>query len=327
MVVVTGGAGFIGSVFIWKLNKEGEDRILVVDSFSDTNSHSKWRNLVGLEFYDVIDKNDFFDVVQSMKVDVIFHFGAKTSTTEKNFGLVLKENYEFSKKLFLFALSRNIRFVYASSAATYGAGEKGFDDDEEKLPELTPLNPYAFSKHLFDLWLWKNNYLNYALGLKFFNVFGPNEYHKGEMRSFISKAYEQIVNYGKVRLFKSFVPEIPDGEQKRDFIYVFDVVDIVFYLFEKGKTGVFNVGTGKAHSFNFVVESTFSSLGLKPKIEYFDMPEDIKKQYQNFTQANIKKLEESGYDVSKIQNIKEKIQDYVKKYLVPGMKTVGEVLR
>jgi ADP-L-glycero-D-manno-heptose 6-epimerase len=147
------------------------------------------------------------------------------------------------------------------------------------------------------------------------------------MRSFISKAYEQIVNYGKVRLFKSFVPEIPDGEQKRDFIYVFDVVDIVFYLFEKGKTGIFNVGTGKAHSFNFVVESTFASLGLEPKIEYFDMPEDIKKQYQNFTQANIKKLEESGYDVSKIQNIREKIQDYVKRYLVPGMKTVGEVLR
>jgi len=317
MVVVTGGAGFIGSVFIWKLNKEGEDRILVVDSFSDTNSHSKWRNLVGLEFYDVIDKNDFFDVVQSMKVDVIFHFGAKTSTTEKNFGLVLKENYEFSKKLFLFALSRNIRFVYASSAATYGAGEKGFDDDEEKLPELTPLNPYAFSKHLFDLWLWKNNYLNYALGLKFFNVFGPNEYHKGDMRSFISKAYEQIVNYGKVKLFKSFVPEIPDGEQKRDFIYVFDVVDIVFYLFEKGKTGIFNVGTGKAHSFNFVVESTFSALGLEPKIEYFDMPEDIKKQYQNFTQANIKKLKNQDTMYQKFRTSKKKFKIMLKDILSP----------
>ncbi len=325
MVVVTGGAGFIGSVLVWKLNQEGEDKILIVDSFKNSASQSKWKNLIGLKFYDLIDKEDVFDYLRSAKgVEVIFHFGAKTSTTEKDFGLVLKENYEFSKKLFEIAFSKKIRFVYASSAATYGSGENGFDDDEQKLEKLKPLNPYAMSKHLFDLWLKKNGFLKYALGLKFFNVFGPNEYHKGDMRSFAIKAYEQIITHGKVRLFKSYIPEIPDGEQKRDFIYVLDAVDITLFLYKKSQTGIFNVGTGKAHSFNELVKFTFEAIGKEAKIEYFDMPEEIKNQYQYFTEAKVQKLIKAGYDIKKTQNLQEKISDYINRFLKKGFKSIGE---
>lgn len=325
MVVVTGGAGFIGSVLIWKLNREGIDNIVVVDSFSGSSTQEKWKNLVGLNFSDVIDKSDFFERARDLRPYAVFHFGAKTSTTEENFGLLLKENYEFSKKIFAWAIERKARFIYASSAATYGDGSHGFSDDERKLRTLRPLNAYAFSKHLFDLWLLKTRNIKSALGLKFFNVFGPNEYHKGDMRSFVVKAFEQIKEKGEVRLFKSYIPEIPHGEQKRDFIYVKDAVDITFFLFEKGATGIFNVGTGKAHSFNELVEAVFSAMGITPKIKYFDMPENIKNQYQYFTEADISKLERLGYDMSKLSDFTEKIGDYVRNYLSVGMKRVGEV--
>jgi len=324
MVVVTGGAGFIGSVFVWKLNIKGIDKILIVDSFRDSATQEKWRNLIGLKFYDIIDKSDFFDIARDIKPEAVFHFGAKTSTTERNFHLLLKENYEFSKKIFLWSVERGARFVYASSAATYGDGRFGFSDDEENIYKLRPLNAYAFSKHLFDLWLLKNRYIKNALGLKFFNVFGPNEYHKGDMRSFVVKAFEQIKSTGKVRLFKSYHPEIQDGEQKRDFIYVKDAVDVVFFLFEKGKTGIYNVGTGKAHSFNELVKAVFSALSMPPKIEYFDMPEDLKNQYQYFTQADISKLEKAGYDLGKLTNFEDKVREYVREYLSQGMKVIGE---
>lgn len=324
MVVVTGGAGFIGSALVHSLNQKGIDKILIFDSFYNSKSQVKWKNLNGLKFYDVFDKSQTFDVLSEMKIDVIFHLGAKTSTTEEDFGVVLKENYEFSKNLFLLSLEKKSKFVYASSAATYGSGENGFKDDEKELEKLKPLNPYAMSKHLFDLWLYRNGYLKYALGIKYFNVFGPGEYHKGEMRSFVSKAYDQITQNGYVRLFKSFVPEIPDGEQKRDFIYVKDAVDITIYLFEKGYSGIFNCGTGKANSFNELVKAVFSALHKEPKIQYFDTPENIKKQYQNFTEADISKLASAGYDVKKLWNFEEKIKEYVSKYLIYG-KTIGEV--
>ncbi len=328
MVIVTGGAGFIGSVLIWKLNQKGEDKIIIVDSFKNSNSSSqKWKNLSGLRFYDIIDKEDFFDTISKMryKISAIFHFGAKTSTTESDFGILLKDNYEFSKKIFYLAVEKKARFIYASSAATYGDGSAGFDDNEEKLEKLKPLNPYGFSKHIFDLWMKKNNHLTISLGLKFFNVFGPNEYHKGDMRSFVVKAYEQIKSQGFVKLFKSYHPEIPDGEQKRDFIYVIDAIDITIYLFERGVTGIFNIGTGKAHSFNELVNAVFSALDLHPKIEFIDMPEQIKNQYQYFTQANISKLEKLGYNTQKLQLFKEKIKDYVINFLEKDKKTIGSV--
>ncbi|MCS7213311.1 MAG: ADP-glyceromanno-heptose 6-epimerase [Candidatus Calescibacterium sp.] len=324
MVVVTGGAGFIGSALIHRLNQNGIDKILIFDSFYSSKSQVKWKNLSGLKFHDVFDKSQTFDVLSETKIDVIFHLGAKTSTTEEDFGVVLRENYEFSKKLFLLSLEKKSKFVYASSAATYGSGENGFRDNEKELEKLKPLNSYAMSKHLFDLWLYRNGYLKYALGIKYFNVFGPGEYHKGEMRSFVSKAYDQITQNGYVRLFKSFVPEIPDGEQKRDFIYVKDAVDITFYLFEKGYSGIFNCGTGKAHSFNELVKAVFSALHKEPKIEYFDTPENIKKQYQNFTEADISKLVSTGYDVKKLWDFEGKVKEYVSRYLIYG-KTIGEV--
>lgn len=323
MVVVTGGAGFIGSALVKKLNREGIDKIVICDSFINSKSQSKWRNLRGLKFIDVIDKSKIFDFLSKTKVEAVFHFGAKTSTTEEDFGYVLEENYEFSKRLFMISMEKGARFVYASSAATYGNGEFGFKDSEELLPKLRPLNPYSMSKHLFDLWLYRNRCLRYALGIKFFNVFGPGEYHKGEMKSFVLKAYEQIKERGVVFLFKSFVPEIPDGEQKRDFIYVKDAVDITFYLFERGYTGIFNGGTGKARSFNQLVRAVFASLNLEPKIHYFEMPENIKRQYQNFTEADVSKLTATGYDLSKLWNFEDKVREYVVKYLEEG-KTIGE---
>ncbi len=325
MVVVTGGAGFIGSVLVKRLNMEGIDNILIVDSFLNSKTQSKWRNLVGLRFLDVVDKSIFFDSFKRQKFEVIFHLGAKTSTTESDFGLLLRENYEFSKKICLLALEKKAYFVYASSAATYGAGDNGFDDDEKKLPYLKPLNPYAMSKHLFDLWLLKTGYIKNALGLKYFNVFGPNEYHKGDMRSFVVKAFEQIKKDGKVRLFKSYLPDIPDGEQKRDFIYVKDAVDITFFLFNKGATGIYNVGTGFAHSFNELVSAVFSALGREKNVEYFDMPDNIKDQYQYYTSANVNKLQNMGYDTSHLVELEAKIREYVCEYLEPGFRTVGEV--
>ncbi len=324
MVVVTGGAGFIGSNLVYKLNNEGIDNILIFDSFVGSNTQTKWKNLLGLKFKDVIDKSRIFDVLSGFeKIDFIFHFGAKTSTTEDNFGIILLENYEFSKRLFLLSMEKKAKFVYASSAATYGSGEFGFKDNEEILEKLRPLNPYAMSKHLFDLWLYRNGYLKHALGLKFFNVFGPGEYHKGEMRSFVLKAYDQIKEKGFVKLFKSFVPEIPDGEQKRDFIYVKDAVDITFYLSQKGLTGIFNVGTGEARSFNELVKAVFSSLNLEVKIQYFDPPDNIKKQYQNFTQAEISKLQSTGYKIENLRDFNGKIKDYVCNYIISGKTIAG----
>ncbi len=312
-VVVTGGAGFIGSVFLGELNKAGIDDIIVVDNLGMSE---KWKNLRKKSFSDYIDKKDFIDKLRNGdsyfgNLYAIVHLGACSSTTETDASYLMGNNYGYTKELALYAVKNNVRFIYASSAATYGDGSLGYSDSDEKTPVLLPLNMYGFSKHLFDLWVLRNSFQNGFCGLKFFNVFGPNEYHKGSMRSMVHKGYEQIIRDGKIRLFKSYRPEYKDGEQKRDFIYVKDAVSIIKYFFDNpGKNGIVNVGTGTAASWNRLASAIFSALGLHPNIEYIDMPEELRGKYQYYTKADIGKLRELGYK-NDFYLLEDAVADYV----------------
>lgn len=295
-VIVTGGAGFIGSCLLWKLNQKGICDILVVGHLGDSE---KWRNLAGKDFRDYIEKDDFLRLVCEGKVDkdvdVIVHLGACTSTTFTDATYFIRNNYEYSKVLAKFALRHKIPFLYASSAATYGLGDNGFSDEDEVTLRLNPLNIYGYSKQLFDLWLLKNGLINKVTGFKFFNVFGPNEYHKGEMMSVIAKSFDKVLKERKMRLFKSCREDYADGEQKRDFIYVKDAVDIVYYFIEHPeKTGILNVGTGSAHTWNELAQGIFAALDIPADIEYFDMPPSIREKYQYYTQADLGKLRRAG---------------------------------
>lgn len=319
MIIITGGAGFIGSALIWKLNRDGETDILVVDKFDKLG---QWKNLRGLRFSDVILAGDFFaDIGGYLKdnnIECIVHLGACSDTTEHNFSYLIQENFETTKSLALFCLEEGIKFVYASSAATYGKGEFGFDDkDKELLFRLRPLNPYAYSKHLFDLWALKNNILDDIVGIKYFNVFGPNEYHKAHMRSMVLKAYEQVKAQGKVRLFKSYHPDYEDGRQKRDFIYVKDAIAMTVFLMQsKDAKGIYNVGTGVANTWIDLILPIFKALKVKPDIEYIDMPDEIKGQYQYETQADMEKLFALGYkkDLYRLEDaVSEYVVDYIEK--------------
>ena len=317
MIIVTGGSGFIGSALVWRLNQLGRDDIIVVDHFGEND---KYKNIIPLRFQDVFGKEDFGNMVandflKKFKIETIYHLGACSATTELDMEYLLQNNYEYSKFLCQNAVENNIRFVYASSAATYGDGSKGYSDDETKLESLRPLNPYGYSKHLFDLWVKHNKLLDKVAGLKYFNVYGPNEYHKNDMRSVVNKCFYQIKETGKARLFKSSSKEFGDGEQKRDFIYVKDVVDMTLFFGEnKDVNGIYNVGTGEANSFNSFIKPIFSALGLKENIEYFDMPEILKNKYQNFTEADMNKLRKAGYKNEMIA-IDDAVFDYVKNYL------------
>lgn len=310
-IIVTGGAGFIGSNLVLALNEKGEERILIVDHLT---SDFKWKNLLGLNFLDYVDKEDFLVFLQKgnfKKVSAIIHLGACSDTTVKDAYYLYKNNYQYSQILARFALENNVHFIYASSAATYGDGSLGFSDEEILLPQLRPLNLYGFFKHLFDLWLYRNELLNKVVGLKYFNVFGEREFHKGEMRSMVLKAYEQIKREGKIRLFKSYHPNFKDGEQLRDFIYVKDAVKVTIYFLENPHLkGIFNVGTGKARSFNDLAQAVFKALNLEPKIEYVEMPENLKTQYQYFTQAEISKLRKVGYN-SPMWELEDAVKNYI----------------
>jgi ADP-L-glycero-D-manno-heptose 6-epimerase len=311
-LIVTGGAGFIGSCLLWKLNQKGITDILVVDHLGQT---LKWRNLSGKDFKDYLEKDDFLGLVCEDKIDKdidgLIHFGACTSTTCTDATYMLKNNYEYSKLLAKFALRRKIPFLYASSAATYGMGDQGFSDSDKVSLRLTPLNIYGYSKQLFDLWLIRNGLQNKVTGFKFFNVFGPNEYHKGEMMSVIAKSFDKVLKERKMRLFKSYREDYADGEQKRDFIYVKDAVDIVCYFLEHPKkTGIFNVGTGCAHTWNELAQAIFSALEMPVNIEYFDMPSSIRDKYQYFTQADLTKLETAGLNHNFFE-FNEAVKDYV----------------
>jgi ADP-L-glycero-D-manno-heptose 6-epimerase len=320
MIAVTGGAGFIGSAIVWKLNEQGHDNIIIVD---ELGIEDKWKNLVGLKFQEFIHKDDFIsrvvDDTFNFPLEAIIHMGANSSTTEKDADHLFSNNYLYTQELAKFCLTKNIRFIYASSAATYGDGALGFEDNETKLEELRPLNMYGYSKQLFDLWAKKNDVLNKIVGIKYFNVYGPNEYHKADMRSVVHKAYEQIRDTGKVKLFKSLHPDYKDGEQMRDFIYVKDAVDMTLYFLEHpDKNGIYNVGAGKARTWNALVNALFNAVGKPVKIEYIDLPENLRKKYQYFTEANLSKIKSAGYN-KQTTTLEDGVNDYVKNYLLKSL--------
>jgi len=318
MYVITGGAGFIGSSFIWYLNQQGIEDILVVDRFS--RHPEKWKNLRGLKFRDIITPEQLVELIDRNQLiaDYVINLGACTDTTQHDFEFLLDQNYRFAQRLCRYCLEKKIRFVHASSAATYGLGEKGFSDSLSLLPYLRPLNPYGYSKHLFDLWALKEGIIEQIVILKYFNVFGPNEYHKGNMRSMVLKAYEQICKTGKVKLFRSTHPNFKDGEQRRDFIYVKDVVRISYELaISPDAGGVYNVGTGQARTWIDLVSAVFSALNRPVDIEFVDMPEYLSSQYQNFTKAEIDSVEQVLGRV-KFTSLEDAVMDYVQNYIVPN---------
>jgi len=315
MVVVTGGAGFIGSCFIKKLNDEGVTDVLVVDYLGEA---SKWKNLVGKQFTDIIHpdvfREDLLDGDYTDEIEAIIHLGACSATTERNADYLLDNNYRYSVDLAAYAASSNVRFIYASSAATYGIGEQGYSDT--MCQTLRPLNMYGYSKLLFDNWIVNNGLLENCVGIRYFNVFGPNEYHKDDMASMVYKAYCQIEETGKIRLFKSNTSEYADGGQMRDFIYVKDVCDVMWKMLKDDTiVGIYNLGTGKARNWNDLANAVFLAMGLEPTIEYIEMPASLREQYQNFTEADMSKLSQTSA-AHEFQSLEVSVKDYVKEYLL-----------
>lgn len=329
MIIVTGGAGLIGSAVIQHLNRIGREDILVVDHLGLTD---KWRNLSALRFMDYMEKDAFEQLLDGgstasrlpgRKLEAVIHLGACSATTEPDATYLIRNNFEYSRKLALTALAADARFIYASSAATYGDGENGFADDEQQLATLRPMNMYGYSKQLFDLWALRQGFLDRLVGIKYFNVYGPNEQHKGEMRSLVLKAYEQIGASGTLRLFKSHRPEYGDGEQLRDFVYVKDAAAMTLhFLLNSRAGGIFNIGGGTTVSWNRLAGAVFSAMERPVSIEYIDMPESIRNTYQYRTCADISKIRATGYS-AEIGSVEESVQDYIRNYLVPG-KRLGD---
>ena len=322
-ILVTGGAGFIGSALVWALNRRGLTDIVVTDVLG---SDEKWRNLVPLRFADYVEADHFrrhlaANPLTFGRFSTVFHLGACSATTEKNASYLADNNYNVTKELAAWSLEHSARFIYASSAATYGDGAQGMDDKSEDLNRLRPLNMYGYSKHLFDLHAQRVGWLQRIVGVKYFNVFGPNEDHKGDMRSLVNKAYQQIQSTGKVQLFKSHKPEYKDGEQMRDFLYVKDAVEMTIHFAEQAPTaaGLYNLGSGQANTWLTLTRAIFSALNREPKIEFIDMPEVLQGKYQYFTQADTSKLRESGYTRA-MTPLAEAVRDYVQGYLVTGKK-------
>ena len=319
-ILVTGGAGLIGSALIHALNQRGHEEILVTDVLGED---AKWKNLSPLRFHDYIQADAFLDQLECdpgalNSIRTIYHLGACSATTERDAGYLMENNYGYTKLLAEWALQRGIRFVYASSAATYGDGTRGMDDGTDHLDTLRPLNAYGYSKHLFDLHAKRNGWLDRMVGMKYFNVFGPNEWHKGEMRSLVAKAYEQILETGKVRLFRSHRPDYRDGEQVRDFVYVKDAVAMTIHLAETPTAnGLFNIGTGAPRTWIDLTKALFTALDRKPEIEFIDMPEHIRNQYQYHTCADVSRLLATGWN-KPTSTLEESVSDYVRNYLVPG---------
>jgi ADP-L-glycero-D-manno-heptose 6-epimerase len=318
-ILVTGGAGFIGSALIWGLNRLGLQDILVCDQLG---ADEKWRNLAPLQFDDYISAAKLIDSIEAgsttlQEIRWVFHLGACSSTTELDAGYLMENNYRYTKALCDWALPRGARFVYASSAATYGYGANGMMDDEGKIESLRPLNAYGYSKQIFDRHAKRRALFSKIVGLKYFNVFGPNEWHKGEMRSLVNKAYDQVLETGRICLFKSYKPEFKDGEQKRDFLYVKDAVEMTIHLAVTPKAnGLFNLGSGDARTWIDLATAVFEALAKPAQIEFIEMPEVIRDKYQYFTQANIEKLKATGYEGPRF-TLEQAVTDYVQNHLVP----------
>ena len=324
-IVVTGTAGFIGSACVQFFNEQGWNQLLLVDDFGVESKRKNWEQK---QFIKIIERQSFIEQLTNLEftIDAIVHLGARTDTTEFDYAIHKALNVEYSKSLWHYATEKQIPFIYASSAATYGAGENGYNDEHAILDQLVPLNPYGVSKNEFDKWaIAQNTTPPTWTGLKFFNVYGPNEYHKGRMASVILHSFNQIKETGLVKLFKSHNNGFKDGEQLRDFVYVKDVVHVIFWMvqkmlssnWDKKLNGLYNLGTGKARSFYDLAANTFIAQGLKPNIEFIDMPLDIRDKYQYFTEANMHKLLAAGYD-KPFSSLEDGVKDYVANYLVPA---------
>ncbi len=322
-IIVTGAAGFIGCNAVAELNRRGEDELILVD---ELGKEEKWRNLVGLRYEDIVSPEEFLGLIEDgtfAEARAVIHLGACSATTERDADFLLRNNYQYTRVLCNWAIANGVRFVYASSAATYGDGAHGYDDDDAVTPALQPLNMYGYSKHMFDLWALKHGLFSGGeegniVGLKYFNVFGPHEEHKGEMRSVVSKAYQQIRQTGKVELFKSYHPAYRDGEQRRDFISVGDAVDVTlhFALQEpEAPGGLFNCGTGQARTWIDLVTPVFETLGLEPRIAFVDMPAALRGKYQYFTEAKAEKLRAAGYR-RPFRTLEDAVRDYVSGYFL-----------
>ena len=312
IIAVTGAAGFIGSCLLKELNNRGIKEILTVDHL---NHELKKENLKGKGFIEYFEKDEFLELVKKnslpQQIKCLIHMGACSSTTLQDRHYFEKNNFEYSRILAEWSLHHKIRYIYASSAETYGDGSYGYKEDEATIRKCQPLNFYGESKQKFDLWVLDQKLNDQVVGLRFFNVFGPNEYHKGEMRSVIAKSYPKVISEGKISLFKSYKKEYAHGEQKRDFIYFKDAINIVLFFYDHPQiSGIFNVGTGLARSWNELAKALFTAVGKKPVIEYFDMPEVLKPRYQYFTEANVNKLKQSGFD-QPFSSLEDSIKDYV----------------
>jgi ADP-L-glycero-D-manno-heptose 6-epimerase len=317
VIVVTGGAGFIGSVLAWRLNRMGYDDILIVDHLGPSE---KWKNLVPLIFSDYMDRDEFIERLErgdfKNSIDALFHLGACSSTTETDSAYLMNNNYRYSVRIGTWREAhKSTHLIYASSAATYGCGDRGYSDDENALCTLRPLNMYGYSKHLFDLYASKKGWLKEIVGIKYFNVFGPNENHKGDMRSVINKAFPRMRDEGKISLFESYRPDCKNGEQRRDFIYVKDAVEMtLFFLHHRDKTGIYNIGTGEARSWNDIAHAMFAALDKKPSIHYVPMPPEIRSKYQYFTQADLGRLRKAGCSYQ-CRSLEDSVAEYVRDHL------------
>lgn len=333
MYIITGGAGMIGSALLWELNNRGVSDILIVDNLGTSE---KWKNLVGGDYLAYMHRDVFLRHIKDDSLEEavelefaqrrgfgklrgVVHMGACSATTERDADFLMSNNLEYSKLLCDYALGKGARYVQASSAATYGDGSRGFDDDAEKLDDLAPLNMYGYSKHLFDLWARRTGRLGSLASIKFFNVYGPNEYHKGDMRSVVHKAFYQILETGKVKLFRSYREEYKDGGQLRDFVYVKDCAAVLADLLEHpGVNGLFNLGTGRARSWNDLANAVFKAMGREPNIEYIEMPELLRGKYQYYTEANMERLGAAmrGVRPLDMRALEDGVADYVQNYLM-----------
>lgn len=314
-IIVTGAAGFIGRNVVAELNSRGHTDLLLVDVLGQ---EAKWKNLRGLQFEDILSPDEFLALTARgaiKDVAALIHLGACSSTTETDADYLLHNNYRYTRSVCEWSLQNQVRFIYASSAATYGDGSRGYQDDEASLDALHPLNMYGHSKHLFDLWARNHQHFRHIAGLKYFNVYGPYEDHKGDMRSMVRKGYDQIRKSGSVKLFKSYRSDYADGEQKRDFIYVRDAVNVTLYFLENPAIGgLYNCGNARARTWKDLAHATFRAMGIEPKIEFIDMPDVLKGKYQYFTEAPMAKLASAGY-TRPFTSLEDGVRDYVSNYL------------